>query len=303
MADVVLRPSFPDDELELAKRNTIEGLALQRSQPSFLATERTARAIYGEHPYGVVSPTPEAVAALTRENLIEHHRALFVPAGAVLIAIGDVDAEALRETLEGLFGADAWHASEPREVKFPAAPESGATTLHLVDRKGSQQTNIVIANPCIKRNDRDYFALLLMNTILGANASSRVFMNLREDKGYTYGAYTSLDARREAGSFRASAEVRVDVTGDALREFFYELNRIRDEDVSDEELADAKAYLTGVFPIRLERRKDLSANSSTSKCTTCPQTTWTPTASMSRASRKRTCAASRASTSRRNAPA
>jgi zinc protease len=248
MADVVLRPSFPDDELELAKRNTIEGLALQRSQPSFLASERTARAIYGEHPYGVVSPTPEAVAALTRENLIEHHRALFVPAGAVLIAIGDVDAEALRETLEVLFGADAWHASEPREVKFPAAPESGATTLHLVDRKGSQQTNIVIANPCIKRNDRDYFALLLMNTILGANASSRVFMNLREDKGYTYGAYTSLDARREAGSFRASAEVRVDVTGDALREFFYELNRIRDEDVSDEELADAKAYLTGVFP-------------------------------------------------------
>jgi predicted Zn-dependent peptidase len=156
-----------------------------------------------------------------------------------------------------LFGADAWHASEPREVKFPAAPESGATTLHLVDRKGSQQTNIVIANPCIKRNDRDYFALLLMNTILGANASSRVFMNLREDKGYTYGAYTSLDARREAGSFRASAEVRVDVTGDALREFFYELNRIRDEDVSDEELADAKAYLTGVFPIRLETQEGL----------------------------------------------
>lgn len=257
MADVALRPSFPADELELAKRNTIEGLALQRSQPSFLATERTARAIYGEHPYGVVSPTPEAVEVLTREHLTEHHRAMFLPAEAVIIAVGDVDADALRDTLENLFGANAWQGSEASATQFPAAPELNLTTLHLVDRKGSQQTNIVIANPCIKRNDADYFALLLMNTILGANASSRVFMNLREDKGYTYGAYTSLDARRETGSFRASAEVRVAVTGDALREFFYELNRIRDEDVTDDELADAKAYLTGVFPIRLETQEGL----------------------------------------------
>lgn len=257
MADVALRPSFPADELELAKRNTVEGLALQRSQPSFLATERTARAIYGEHPYGVVSPTPEAVEVLTREHLTEHHRAMFLPAEAVIIAVGDVDADALRDTLENLFGANAWQGSEASATQFPAAPELNLTTLHLVDRKGSQQTNIVIANPCIKRNDADYFALLLMNTILGANASSRVFMNLREDKGYTYGAYTSLDARRETGSFRASAEVRVDVTGDALREFFYELNRIRDEDVTDDELADAKAYLTGVFPIRLETQEGL----------------------------------------------
>lgn len=257
MADVALRPSFPIEELELAKRNTIEGLALQRSQPSFLAAERAARAIYGEHPYAVISPTPEAVESLTREHLTEHHHAMFQPAEAVIIAVGDVDADALRDTLENLFGANAWQASEAPTINFPAAPASSATTLHLVDRKGSQQTNIVIANPSIKRSDPDYFALLLMNTILGANASSRVFMNLREDKGYTYGAYTSLDARREAGSFRASAEVRVDVTGDALREFFYELNRIRDEDVSDEELADAKAYLTGVFPIRLETQEGL----------------------------------------------
>lgn len=96
-----------------------------------------------------------------------------------------------------------------------------------------------------------------MHTILGANASSRLFMNLREEKGYTYGAYSSLDARRTAGTFRATAEVRTPVTGDSLKEFFYELNRIRSAPVSQKEIADAKSFLTGVFPIRLETQEGL----------------------------------------------
>ena len=91
-----------------------------------------------------------------------------------------------------------------------------------------------------------------MHTVLGANASSRLFMNLREEKGYTYGAYTNLDARKAAGTFRATAEVRTPVTGASLKEFFNEFARIRDELVSEQELQDAKAYLTGIFPIRLE---------------------------------------------------
>ncbi len=97
-----------------------------------------------------------------------------------------------------------------------------------------------------------------MHTVLGANASSRLFMNLREEKGYTYGAYTNLDARRTAGTFRATAEVRTPVTGDSLKEFFYELNRIRNERVSEKEISDAKSYLTGVFPIRLETQEGLT---------------------------------------------
>jgi zinc protease len=96
-----------------------------------------------------------------------------------------------------------------------------------------------------------------MHTILGGNASARLFMNLREEKGYTYGAYTQLDARRHAGSFRATTEVRGEVTGVSLKEIFYELARIRDEDVSDKELNDAKTYLTGIFPIRLETQEGL----------------------------------------------
>src|SRR5262245_63634918 len=103
---------------------------------------------------------------------------------------------------------------------------------YLVDRPGSAQSNIVIANSGITRTDPDYFPLLLMHTVLGATASSRLFMNLREDKGYTYGAYSNLDARRSAGTFRATAEVRTPVTGDSLKELFYALDRIRTTSLS-----------------------------------------------------------------------
>src|SRR5262249_45128444 len=117
---------------------------------------------------------------------------------------------------------------------------------------------IVIANSGINRTSPDYFPMMLMHTVLGANASSRLFMNLREDKGYTYGAYSNLDARRNAGTFRATAEVRSQVTGDSLKEFFYELSRIGNTPVSEKEIADAKSYLTGVFPIRLETQEGLT---------------------------------------------
>jgi len=143
-------------------------------------------------------------------------------------------------------------------ANFPAPPVYTKRTAYLVDRPGSAQSNIVIANSGITRTSPDYFPMMLMHTVLGATASSRLFMNLREDKGYTYGAYTNLDARRTAGTFRATAEVRTPVTGPSLKEFFYELERIGNEPVSEKEIADAKSYLTGVFPIRLETQEGLS---------------------------------------------
>jgi zinc protease len=206
--------------------------------------------IYGAHPYHVVAPTPESVAAATREEVLSFHRSTFIPNDAVLVVGGDFDREKILRRVEELFGA--WAAGEPQRADFPAPPARDQRTAYLVDRPGSAQSNIVIANLALRRTDPDYFPTLVMHTILGANASSRLFMNLREEKGYTYGAYTNLDARRDAGSFRATAEVRTSVTGDSLKEFFYEFARIRDEEVSEKELRDAKSYLTGIFPIRLE---------------------------------------------------
>ena len=255
LADVTLRPTFPKNEVDLARENTKQLLIQQRAQPNFLASERTAQVMFGAHPYSRVSPTPESLDAMDRETFIDFSRAVFVPDNAVMIIVGDVDREEIVARVEDLFANWESHSWPPS--KFPPLPKHDARRAYLVDRPGSAQSNIVIASEGITRTSPDYFPMLLMHTVLGANASSRLFMNLREDKGYTYGAYSSLDARQLAGTFRTTAEVRTPVTGDSLREFFSELERIRDEAVSEEELKNAKSYLTGVFPIRIETQEGL----------------------------------------------
>ena len=256
MADVTLHPSFPENEVELAKQNTKESLRQQRAQPSFLASEMVARVMFGDHPYSIVAPTPESIDRTSRDEFVKFHRLRLVPNNAVFIVVGDVHHDDIVKRLESLFST--WERGEELVTNFPAPPVRTKKTAYLIDRNGSAQSNIVIANSGITRTNPDYFPMLLMHTVLGANASSRLFMNLREEKGYTYGAYSNLDARRTAGTFRATAEVRTPVTGDSLKEFFYELNRIRNEPVSQKEISDAKAYLTGVFPIRLETQEGLT---------------------------------------------
>jgi len=256
IAEVTLEPSFPENEVELAKQNTKESLRQQRAQPSFLATEMVSRVMFGDHPYAVVAPTPESIDRSTRDEFVKFHRAKLVPNNGVFIVVGNVRYEQILDRVESLFST--WERGEDVVADFPAPPVRTKRIGYLVDRPGSAQSNIVIANSGITRTSPDYFPMMLMHTVLGANASSRLFMNLREEKGYTYGAYSNLDARRSAGTFRATAEVRTAVTGDSLKEFFYELNRIRDTRVSEKELGDAKAYLTGVFPIRLETQEGLT---------------------------------------------
>ena len=256
LADVVLEPSFPQNEVDLARQNTLESLRQQRAQPSFLATEMVSKIMFGQHPYSVVGPTPESIDLLKRDDFVSFHREKFVPNNAVLIVVGDVKFDGVVKRIESLFST--WKAGEPVSNEFPPPPVRSGRSAYLIDRPGSAQSNIVIANSAITRTSPDYFPMLLMHTVFGANASSRLFMNLREEKGYTYGAYSNLDARRTAGTFRSSAEVRTPVTGDSLKEFFSEYKRIREEKVSEKEIADAKSYLTGVFPIRLETQEGLT---------------------------------------------
>jgi zinc protease len=256
IAEVTFKPTFPENELDLYRRNTIENLKFQRSQPSFLAGEQTARLVYQNHPYSRISPAAADIEKLTRPMLEKYHDRRYVSNDAVMIVVGDVERESVLAEINELFGD--WEQGSGEKAVHPLPKNLESSRLTIVDRPGSAQSNIVLSNLAIKRADPDYFAVLVMNQVLGAGASSRVFMNLREEKGYTYGAYTRIDAKRLAGDFEATAEVRTAVTGDSLREFFYELNRIRDENVSPHELADAKNFLTGVFPIRAETQEGLT---------------------------------------------
>lgn len=255
VADVTLRSSFPQNEVDLARENTKQSLIQQRAQPGFLASERMAKVIFGDHPYSSISPTEAMLDALTRDDLLSFRTSTFVPNNAVLVVIGDFEQDSLVAQVEDLFSN--WQPGSVPKPNSTGLAKRTERTVYLVDRPGSAQSNIVIANEAIMRSSPDYFPMLLMHTVLGANASSRLFMNLREHKGYTYGAYSSLDARCLAGTFRATAEVRTAVTGASLHEFFYELDRIRDEAVSAEEITNAKSYLSGVFPIRIETQDGL----------------------------------------------
>ncbi len=256
MTDMVLNPMFPESELALYKKNTIENLKYQRSQPAFLADEQIAKTLYGTHPYSIVSPSAVEVEKLSREKLAAFHAKMFTPNNATLIVVGDVNRENLLKEIKENFGG--WGKGAMEEMKFSTPPVRTATTLTVVDRPGSIQSNIVLANLAIDRSNPDYFPVLVMNQILGAGPSARLFMNLREAKGYTYGAYSRFDTKRLAGNFETNAEVRTPVTGDSLKEFFYELNRVRNEKASDKELKDAKSFLTGIFPLRAETQEGLT---------------------------------------------
>ena len=255
LADVALNPTFPESEVKLAQQNALQGLKQQRSQAGFLANERMAHVLFGQHPYSVISATPESINAMSHDKLLAFHRAMFVPNNAVLVVVGDVRRDELMQRINDLFGK--WAKGQTQERQFPSPPVRTERALYIVDRPGSAQSNIIIANMGINRTSSDYFPMLVMNVVLGANASSRLFMNLREKNGYTYGAYSQLDALRLAGAFRETAEVRTPVTGPSLKEFFYELDRIRNEVVPEKEIANAKSFLTGVFPIQIETQEGL----------------------------------------------
>lgn len=256
MADVTLHPSFPQNEIDIAKQNTKQGLIQQRAQPSFLAGERLARTLFGAHPYSVVTATPESIDAITRERLQSFHRQMFIPNNAVLFIVGNVERASVLKRVNELFGK--WAKGQPAAENFPQPPARTERAIYLVDRPGSAQSTIVIANLAITRSSPDYFPMLLLHTMLGGSFSPRVDQNLRENKGYTYGASTVLDTRRAGGTFRATAEVRTAVTGASLKEFFFELDRIRTEAIPEQELKDNKAFLTGLLPIRIETQEGLT---------------------------------------------
>ncbi len=256
MTDVVLHPSFPENELKLKKTNLIQELAMRRSQPHFLLEERFRKVVFGGHPYAVVAPEPEMINSTSRDDLIAFHKAAYVPDNAILVVIGDFQTAHMKELIKDSF--DKWEKKGPGPRNLPTVQETHGRKIYLVDRPGSVQSSIKVGNLGIKKTDPDYFNVTVMNQILGGGAHSRLFLNIREKKGYTYGAYSSSTSRVDPDSFAASADVRTEVTGPSIKEFIYELERIRDHEVTDEELRDAKNYLVGHFQLGLENQAGLA---------------------------------------------
>ena len=270
--DVLLHPTFPADELMQYQSRAKPALLQQRSQPNFLANQTMSRALYGSYPASVVTPTPESIDAMTPAMLADWHDKRYAPQNTILAISGDVHAEALIPKLR-LWLAE-WKSSKV-SVKFPPSPAAQVKTkVFLVDRPGSVQTTLLMGNLAIDRTNPDYPALVVLNEILGGGAASRLFLNLREEKGYTYGVYSNLVARKYAGPWTAGGDLRTEVTDGAMTEFLRELNRIRDEKVSDAELDPAKRSIVAHFALSLESPQQVIGYAITRKAYNFPPDYW-----------------------------
>ena len=251
VVDVLLNPSFPRDELEKLKQRLRAQLRQQRSAANFLVNERFNRAVYGDHPAAIVSPTSESLDALTQEALMKWHRERYAPQNALLGIAGDVRAQELIPQLEKWFAG--WQRNDVERTR-PANPVAATSRkVYLVHRPNSVQTTVALGNIAIDRRSPDYIPMVVMNHILGGGVSGRLFLNLREEKGYTYGVYSDFSARRYPGPWRAGGSMRTEVTAGALVEFFKEINHIRDQTVPPTELEDSKRAIAARFALSLEQ--------------------------------------------------
>lgn len=247
-ADMMLNPRLPADALERIRARTRVSLAQAKDQPSAIASNVFARTLYGgAHPYGRFT-TEESIAAITRDDVVAFHRAYFQPARAIITVAGDVDAETVKQELERAFAA--WPAGgTAARFDYPAPPVAPARTIYLVDKPGAAQSSFSIGLVGPPRSTEDYFALLVLNRILGGHIQSRLSHNIREVKGYSYGVRSSFAFGQGPGPFRAGGEIVTAKSDSALLEFMRELRGIHGErPFTPAELTEAREALVQSLP-------------------------------------------------------
>ena len=259
MADVALRPAFPANELERLRKERLTALLQARDNPGALIQMAFPRVVYGPtHRYGTSgNGLPPAIEALTVADLQAFYRAHYRPDNATLLVVGDVTPAAIMTSLEKTFGSWKSAGMAPLVAEVPNAPQLKSRQIYIVDKPEAAQSQIRIGWVGVPRSTPDYAALQVLNTILGGSFTSRLNQNLREKNGYAYGAGSAFDMRLSAGPFYSTANVQTDKTGDALKEFFNELNSIL-EPVPAEELTKAKNYVALGFPGEFETTGDLA---------------------------------------------
>jgi zinc protease len=262
VADVAMNASFPEDEVNSARDRALAQLQQRMADPTYVAGRRLGELLYGQHPYGIYR-SPETLGALNRQAFVEFHRAHFHPGNALLVVAGDVDAARVEAMARERFGG--WARREAVAPRYTGIPAVRPTRILLVHRPGSVQSNVRAGSLGIRAADPDYPAMLVMNKILGGGTDSRLFDILREQRGWTYGAYTDLTRPRDMGRVMAMMEVRSEVTDSAVAELLTQMRRMASEPVSATELEAAKGYLVGSFPIGIQTAEQVAAQVATTR--------------------------------------
>lgn len=248
VADTALHPSFPANEVVLAKANALQSLKVQEADPDWQAQRAFAHAAFGDHPYSRDSLNEASVQAASPDSLRALHDARFRPDRALLVIVGRIDANTAFHLVEQQFGD--WKATGKALADTAPVPREAAPQRLLVPRDGAVQSNIRYGRPAVPANDPDYIPLTVANTILGGGFTSRITQDIREDKGYSYSPWSRFSANRVGGSTLASVDVRNEVTGATLAELAKLYDSMASQPATTEELTGAKRLVGGIYLLR-----------------------------------------------------
>ena len=259
LAEVVLRPAFPEEEVARVREQQLARLRQREMDPASLASDRAAELIHAASiPYA--RPTGGTLGSVTRfgpEQAVatagEHYR----PAGGGLVVAGDVDTDEVAKFAERALAG--WQGGAPEGRDFAVVARFPGATVHVVDRPGAVQSEIRVGHPGVAMKDPDHHALTVMNTIMGGAFTSRLNLNLRERHGFTYGVRSRFALRRSAGPFTVATAVGTEVTADAVREIIHEVRAMALAGPTEEEVDAARDYIVGGFPLRLETTSQIAA--------------------------------------------
>jgi zinc protease len=260
LADIIIRPAIPQADFDRRKQQRLASILQDREEPRVLASQAFNAVVFGaDHPYGApLHGTRSTIEKLQREDAVAYHQKYVRPGNAFMVAVGDVRALELVTMLETAFGQ--WPNAPVEARRLQAPPPPPPTAIHVVDRPGSGQSELRVGTLGVRRTTPDYFPLLVLNTVLGGSFTSRLNLNLRQDKGYTYGAGSSFGFRLAEGPFVASSAVDTAVTDDAVRQILLEIGRLREELVPAAELTRAQSYIALGLPRSFETTADVASH-------------------------------------------
>jgi zinc protease len=269
ISDISRNAIFPSNELNLHKQNRKQTLLVQHSQPAYVANEEYRKLIFGDSPYAHVGPTEEAIDKLDQKTLEDFRNSLLVPNNAYLILVGKLPARAqILKAITDEFGS--WQQKAVPAYTAPKPPES-KRQLVLIDRPGSVQADMRVGRIAATWNDPAYFPQVVGSIIEGGGPSSRLFLDIREKRGYAYDVHTEVSALADSGNFSTVTQVRNDVAADALQGILEHLDRMAKEPVEKTELSDAKSYANGVFLLGMEPQRGLADRLSQIKVMNLPK--------------------------------
>ncbi len=252
LADGALNPLFDKAEFEKEKEKIIEGLKADEKSVTAIARRVENVLVFGKEHYRGEYTSEETLKNVTFDDVVLNYNTYFVPANAYLVIVGDVNFKEVKKEVERLFGK--WRKAMAPQLTYTNPKDVQYSQINFIDAPNAVQSEIALVNLSnLKMTDKEYFSVLLANQILGGGGEGRLFLNLREKHGWTYGAYSSIGSGKYINKFRSSASVRNTVTDSAVVEFFNELKRIKTELVSDEDLRNAKAKYVGNFVMQIEK--------------------------------------------------